>query len=40
MENKKRKYVKREKPSDVEPIDKKAFDGFLKLATITKPPQK
>lgn len=40
MERQKRKYVKKEKPSDECPIDKGMFDELLKVGTQIKPPKK
>jgi len=40
MEIQKRKYVKKEKPSDEQPIDKGMFDALLKIGTKIKVPKK
>lgn len=36
----KRKYVKKEKVDDIQPIDKELFDKLLKIGTFIKPPPK
>jgi hypothetical protein len=36
----KRKYVKKEKVLEIEPIDKKMFDALLKVGTKITPPKK
>lgn len=34
-----RKYIKKEKVDDTQPIDKETFDKMLKAATFIKPPK-
>lgn len=35
----KRKYVKKEKVYDLQPVDKNLFDKMLKASTFIKPPK-
>ena len=35
----KRKYVKKKKELELRPINKDIFDGLIKIALVTKPPE-